>query len=517
MGGHDPMEPIAETTNGRIRGTAWANGLAFRGIRYGADTGGQNRFRAPQPPPRWAGVIDAITPGASAPQLPRPENTDPFHAWYSSIQPISEDCLFLNVFTPSTLGSRPIMFWIHGGGWREYSGTAPGFDGSILAASQDVVVITVNHRLNAFGFLRLDGADEQYADSGNAGLLDIAAALEWVRENASAFGGDPGNITLFGESGGGSKIAALLAMQRARGLFHKAVIQSSAGARKLASAEEAQRVARELAAVLDRTHLDPAELQTLPMQVLLKATGAVAGPYRGMVDGRSFTDDPFDHRAPATAVDVPLLIGCTNTEMTYFLRNDPRNFELEAGDVRRRLMRFFDASEAVVDRLIDAYRSGYPRQTASDMLITIATDHIFKRNNYAIAAMQAKAANVPVHAYLFEWETPVEGGRMRSPHTIDVPFVFGTVANAPDCIGTGLDVAPLADAVMSAWANFARTANPSNPAMPAWQPYDADGQKMMVINQQSRLESDPSAATRAALDEFHYFYYQQPMPVLARD
>ena len=188
--------------------------------------------------------------GASAPQSPAPENEDPFFSWYSAIQPISEDCLFLNVFTPGLgAGARPVMVWIHGGGWREFSGTAPGFDGSALARAQDVVVVTVNHRLGVFGYLQIEG-DERFAGAGNAGLLDLVEAVRWVRDNAEAFGGDPGNVTVFGESGGASKIAALLAMRAASGLFHKAIVQSSAGGLRLASPEEAGRQASRLARAL---------------------------------------------------------------------------------------------------------------------------------------------------------------------------------------------------------------------------------------------------------------------------
>jgi para-nitrobenzyl esterase len=510
------MEPVVHTTHGRIRGMAGTKALCFRGVRYGAPTAGSNRFRPPQPPASWQGILDTASPGASAPQLPRPENADPFHAWYSAIQPISEDCLFLDLYTPSLDGKRrPVMFWIHGGGWREFSGTAAGFDGSTLAAAQDVVVITVNHRLNAFGFLAFEGADERFSDAGNAGLMDIVAALQWVRDNAPAFGGDPDNVTLFGESGGGSKIAALLAMPRAKGLFHKAIIQSSAGARRLAAPDESGRVARELATALDRTRLDPVELQGLSMGALLEATRVAPGPYRGMIDGSSLITDPFHDRAPETAAGVPLLIGCTNTELTYWLRCNPANFELAIPDVHRRLGLFFGADESVIDNLIDGYRSAYPAETPTGLLVAIATDHIFKRNNYAIAAMHA--ASSPVYAYLFEWETPVEGGHVRSPHTIDVPFVFGNLGACSSLVGHGTGLGRLAETTMSAWASFARSGNPANPHMPAWDRYDRQGQKMMIINEESRLEADPGAMTRTALEQFPYFCYQQPMSALTKD
>ena len=183
--------PVVETANGKIRGAVDRGVHVFRGLRYANTTGGANRFLAPQPVPKWAGVRDALTWGESAPQLPVPEHTDPFYAWYAGIQQVGEDCLSLNLFTPGIGDARrPVMFWIHGGGWREFSATAPGFNGVNLARLQDVVVVSVNHRLSAFGFLRLQGSDDRFADAGNAGLLDLVMALRWVRDNITAFGGD---------------------------------------------------------------------------------------------------------------------------------------------------------------------------------------------------------------------------------------------------------------------------------------------------------------------------------------
>jgi para-nitrobenzyl esterase len=295
------------------------NGVVFKGVRYADATGRDNRFMPPRAPEKWAGVRDAVAWGASAPQLPVSESLDPFYARYSAIQPTSEDCLFLNVFTPGVgEGARPVMVWIHGGGWREFAGTAPGFDGTNLARAQDVVVVTVNLRLSAFGYLELQGSDERFADSGNAGLLDLVMALAWVRENASAFGGDPGNVTIFGESGGASKIAAILAMPAAKGLFHKAILQSSAGGMRLASREDAasHAMALALAKVLGWDWLDGNKLQKLSMETILAALRTATGPFRGMIDGRNFNADPYHLTAPMISADVPVMAGCTNTEST---------------------------------------------------------------------------------------------------------------------------------------------------------------------------------------------------------
>lgn len=510
------MEPIAETANGRVRGAAHRGALAFRGLRYGAPTGGANRFLPPRPVDGWRGVADALSPGASAPQLPSPANTDPFFSWYSAIEPISEDCLFLNVFTPGLQGKRPVLFWLHGGGWSDFSGTAPGFDGSILAREGDVIVVTINHRLNVFGFLQFEGGDERFADAGNAGALDIVAALEWVRDNVERFGGDPANVTLFGESGGASKVAALMTTERARGLFHKAVVQSSAGVR-LATPEESARTSHALARALGQTRLDPAALQDLPMTALLELMRRAPGSYRGVIDGRLFREEPFRLAAPAAAADIPLLIGCTRAEFTYYMRGDPGNFRLELPTLRRRLARFLDSGQAAADEVIEAYRGGRPALDATGLLVEIATDQIFKRSSFLIARRQAEEARAPVYAYLFDWNTPVEGGRMRSPHTGEVPFVFGTMDAAAACVGTGPDLGRLSATMMATWASFARSGDPNTPAVPHWHPYDGDRQRLMILGTEPRAERDPDAAMRAALDHLPFFGSRHPIAALVRD
>lgn len=509
-----PFYPVVTTSNGRVSGAVRDGAMVFRGLRYGAPAGGANRFLPPQPVQKWSGIIEAISPGPSAPQLPRPENTDPFFSWYSAIEPVSEDCLFLNVFTPGLTGKRPIMFWIHGGGWRECCGTAPGFDGSGLAASQDVVVVTINHRLGALGFLKLHGGDERFADSGNAGLLDIVAALEWVRDNAAAFGGDPDNVTLFGESGGASKVAVLMSMQRAKGLFHKAVVQSSGGVR-LVAPNESEQMSYSLTRALGLDRADPITMQALPMEHILNATRSAPGPYRGIIDDRTLFEDPFGACGPETATDIPLLIGCTKTESTYYLRNDPKNFRLELPEVRGRLQRFLDVDVVMVDRIIRHYQSAAPNSDPSGLLIAITTDHIFKRHTYHIADRQAKSARASVYAYLFEWATPIEDGRMGSPHTVEVPFVFGTVAAAAGCVGTGADLDGLSNIMMSVWATFARTGDPKVAELPEWKPYEGDGQKMMILNIESRFERDPGAGARAALQPLPMFSNRNPIPAFA--
>jgi para-nitrobenzyl esterase len=511
--------PVVETANGKLRGTTQNGVHVFRGVRYAESTGSEHRFLPPQPVRPWAGVQDALTWGGSAPQFAVPEHTDPFYSWYAAIQPISEDCLFLNVFTPGLdAEKRPVMLWIHGGGWREFSGTAPGFDGTSLARGQDVVVVTINHRLNGFGFLRLEDSEERFADSGNAGLLDTVAALHWVRDNIAGFCGDADNVTIFGQSGGASKIAAILAMRAAHGLFHKAIIQSSGGGLRLAEREEAARVASKLADVLGLSRLRGADVQKVPMDTLVAALKPAGGPFRGMVDGRRFLNDgdPFGETAPAISAHVSLLAGCTNTESTYHLRSDARNFELTFSDVRRRLTRYFGIDAAQTEAIIARYRAVYPDYDASNILIMISSDFIYKRTTYRIAALQAASARAPVYAYLFDRESPVENGRMRSAHTSEVPFIFGTTQAARDCVGTGPDIEPMTRCMMTTWATFARTGNPNNPLLPAWQPYSDVVRHTMVLGHESHLAVDPGGQARAALEVLPYFGYGYSFDALCR-
>jgi para-nitrobenzyl esterase len=510
--------PTVETTNGTLRGVQGDDVCIFKGVRYAASTGGANRFRPPQPVEKWAGVQDALAFAGSAPQFAVPENTDPFYAWYAALQPISEDCLFLNVFTPKLSGGRlPVLFWIHGGGWREFSGTAPGFNGTNLARAQDVVVVTINHRLNGFGFLDLSGSDERFDDAGNAGLLDVVAALSWVRDNIAAFGGDPANVTIFGESGGASKIAAILSMPAAKGLFHKAILQSSAGGMRLTEPDEAGQIAAKLARVLGLDRLDGDALQKIPMQTLIAAMKTAGGPYRGIIDGRNFHDHPFGEAAPAIAADVAVMAGCTNTETTYHLRFGENNFALDDAAIRRRLTRFFGHDSAATDEIIARYRDAYPGLNASNILIMITSDFVFKRNTYRMAELQAAASGLPVFAYLFERETPVDGGVMRAAHTNEVPFIFGTTQEARFNVGAGPDIAPMTATMQATWAAFARSGDPNNPMVPEWKPYSGADRQMMVLNVESRLALDPGGVARAALDGLPYFGYGYALDAFCRD
>lgn len=497
-----------ETTSGKVQGAETGRVHAFKGIPYAASTEGANRFLPPQPVRPWAGVREAREFGHSAPQgAPTP---DLLSSWYAAIEPTGEDCLSLNVFTPGLDGARrPVMVWIHGGAWVSCAGSAPGFDGTNLARGGDVVVVTVNHRLNVFGYIRLDDRDERFADSGNAGVLDLVAALTWVRDNVAAFGGDPGCVTIFGQSGGGAKVSALLAMLAAQGLFHRAIAQSCSGSLRLSSSDEAARHAHGLATQLG---IGPggAALQEVPGARLVAALQEVPRAFRPVLDGRSFTQHPFDPVAPAISSGIPVMFGNAASEARLYMAVDPRSFALDEAEVQRRIGRFLQVGAAETTRIMDAYRAAAPGQTPSDLMAAIATDYTYRRNTTREAALQSATATAPSYAYVFNWRTPVMGGVLRTPHTAEVPFVFGTTQAAVGLVGTGPDLAPLTKTVMASWVAFARTGNPNTRGLPDWPRYDAAGHTML-LEPESTVASNPGGQARAALDALPVFEYSMPV------
>lgn len=507
-GGARAARLVTETAAGSVRGVEDRGVRVFRGLRYGASTASVNRFLPPKKPEPWAGVKDCLSWGASAPQGASFSQAS-FYAWYNAIRPTSEDCLFLNVFTPGLGGHarRPVLVWLHGGGWGSCAGTAPGFDGADLARAQDVVVVTVNHRLGVFGYLRLDHADPRFADAGNAGILDLASALSWVRENIAAFGGDPANVTIFGQSGGAAKVMALMGLPAAEGLFHKAIVQSCSGGMRISGAEEADIQAHTLARFLSLAQSTGPDLQSVPMDVLIAAAGRVENPFRPVIDGRSFRQDPFYPAAPSPASRVPLLIGNADTESSYFLRLAPESYSVDLRSVSLRLQRFLHTDSEYADALIEAYRSHNPAFNPYEILLAITTDQMFKRGTLKAATLQASAANVSVYAYNFARQTPVDAGRLHSPHTSEVPFIFGTTGVAAGICGTGGDLKRTTELMQATWAAFARHGDPNNPALPTWAPFDPKTRQTMVLNMESKLVSDPGGDARAALDRFAYYEY----------
>jgi len=496
-----------DTTTGKLRGFVDNGVQVFKGIAYGASTAGANRFQPPQKLTAWSGVRDAFEYGGRSPQILGGEPaemlpTDPREA-------LSEDCLMLNLWTPKIdSGKRPVMVWFHGGGFASGSGSYSIYAGRELARQHDAIAISVNHRLNIFGFLYLAEFGGKWASASNAGMLDCVAALEWVRDNVAAFGGDPNNVTIFGQSGGAGKVSVLMAMPSAKGLFHRAIAQSGAA---LTGTPKAQAV-KTTEQVLQRLKIAPTELdtlQTVPVQALIDVlrppAGAPAGPGGGLnfgpvVDGKSLTANPFDPTAPGQSASVPFLTGTTATEMTFFLP-DERLQPIDDAALKARVKQALRADDATADRVIALYKKNQPGRDDIDLALRIETDSSFFRDGVETqAARKVAQKGAPVYVYRFEYYSPVRGGRLKAMHCMEIPFVFDNLEAGAVYTGNGPVAQGLADQMSAAWVAFARTGNPSHKGIPSWTPWDADKRATMVFGpSKTTLVNDPGKEERLAI------------------
>jgi para-nitrobenzyl esterase len=495
---------VVTTPSNQIRGTYSTDVYTFRGVPYGATTAGSGRFQPPEKPKPWSQVREATALGPRAPQL-----LSSFHGFVppevevmDRDEAMSEDCLVLNVWTPTLDHARklPVMVWLHGGGYTSGSGGFVCYDGIQLARKHDVVVVTVNHRLTALGYLYLAGfGSERYAASSNVGNLDIVAALEWVRDNIAACGGDPESVTIFGQSGGGGKVSSLMAMPAAHGLFKRAIVQSGAAVKGITRDAASQNAE----AFLARLNIEPNQLdklQEIPLQKLLQATEPGSGPpinFGPVVDGHSLPADPFDPTAPALSASVPLLIGTVETEVTFFPGQplDP----IDDATLHARVKQLLKTnSDADVERIVTAYRAGRPGAANTDLFLIMASDG-FRSGMIVEAERKAAQAQAPVYQYYFTWRSPVREGKLRSFHTVEIPFVFDNVDAAKSMTGTGQDRYELATRMSSAWVAFARTGDPNHPGLPKWAPYDNARRATMIFNNQCKLVDDPHGAEQRLL------------------
>jgi para-nitrobenzyl esterase len=503
-------ETIVETISGKIRGDIEDGVHVFKGVRYGASTAGPGRFLPPARPTPWAGIRDAMSYGPRSPQPVRrmvPEIGDAL----VGPGPVSEDCLFLNVWTPAAARNRrrPVMVWFHGGGFRTGSGNSVFYEGQALARKHGVVVVTVTHRLNVFGFLHLAGmGSEQFRPASNVGMLDLVLALEWVRDNIDAFGGDPKCVTIFGQSGGGGKTAILNGMPAAKGLFHRAIIQSTLWDTAI-TALELPDATRATETFLSRLGVTPGEigrLQSMPPEQLIEALTAgedISTRYVPVKDGRTLTIHPFEPSASALSASVPMMCGSNETESVPYANPDDPFWKSEIADeaaLRDRVRRAIGIDDAGTDRLIALYRAHRPTDSRGDLALVIASDNSpLRLSAHAIAERKAAQAAAPVYTYLFKWRSPVNAGKLRSMHTMEIPFVFDHVDACSFMTGRAADRYPLATTIAEAWASFARTGNPNHPGLADWPAFDSTRRSTMVFDRECRAVSDPYGEERRAM------------------
>jgi para-nitrobenzyl esterase len=493
-------DPVVQTTNGKLQGQPSKGVYSFLGVHYGADTGGKNRFLPPQPVAHWDGIKKASAEGDRCAQPAAPLHGDIAKILKLSTLPTSEDCLMLNVWTPHARagGKRPVMVFLHGGGFFLGSGSDPYYEGSNLARSSNLVVITLNHRLNVFGYLALPDAGPAFADSGNAGMVDIVQALQWVRDNISAFGGDPANVTIFGQSGGGVKVSDLMAMPSARGLFAKAIIMSGPGLKAI-TPEQAKASTDAILAKLNLTGKDVAALQAVPADDLIKAAGG--GMRLGPVIGPSLPGHPFDPAAPALSADIPTMDGTNSDEATSSLISDPAWRTMDDTALLKRVTAV--VGEADAPKVIALYRKAAPGDAPMHLWSSISTDATF--TVASIRQVELKSAQpAPVYMYQVRWRSPVLGGKLiRATHSGELPFVFDNVELGSPMVGTGPREDKMAKVMSRTFAAFARTGNPNVPGLiPTWRPYTLGDRATLIYDDEVKVVSDPNREKREFWEAF---------------
>ncbi len=489
-----------ETTSGKVRGIDVGGIKQFKGVPYGASTGGKNRFMAPQKPEPWTGVRECLGHGQISPQVPADPKRDYARLIQWDEQPggMGEDCLVLNVCTPGVNDGkkRPVLVSFHGGGYTTGSNNASGFYGDPLARYGDVVVVTPNHRLASFGFTHLvgAGAPEEFANAGVAGLLDLVAALEWVRDNIGNFGGDPNTVMIFGQSGGGAKTTAMMGMPGAKGLFHRAAVQSGS-LRRVLEQEAASKLAERFVAACGLSKSNVADIQKLPWEQLIDVQASMGTSANfGPVLGNTIPHHPFDPAAPEESATVPMIVGSTLEDSGVWLAN----FNLTEDGLKGVVKGQFKEN---ADRILALYRKTYPDKSPYLVQAQIMTDTVFRREAIKQAELKAQQGKAPAYVYTWEWPCPAFGGKFGAVHGMDVGPAFHNARGA--MYGESPEAWKMADRLASAWVAFARTGDPNNAEIPKWAPYDLEKRPEMVFDNDTRVENDHRGEFRKLWEEIN--------------
>ena len=495
-----PQTQPVTTASGRIRGVVRDGVSQFWGVPYGAPTAGAHRFMPPVQPAAWTGVRDCFQVGDRSPQDPDGPISEVFAL--DRREPMSEDCLNLNVFTPATgAGSRPVMVWLHGGGFSGGSGNWLLYDGTNLARKEDVVVVSVTHRLNLFGFLHLtDLGGERWAGATNVGVQDIVAALAWVKENIAQFGGNANNVTVFGQSGGGGKVTTLMAMPSAKGLFHRAIAMSGSALRGTPR-EAATRAAEQFLAKVAVPKDQLERIQQIPWQQLRQAFFAepriqnlAGGP---VIDGRVLPRDQWTPDAPSFSADVPLMVGSTETEDAW--SDPPPPLEIGEAEMMTRVRRIARNDDAKARDLVALYRKTHPGISSTDVWLIMNADNTRRANAQLLSELKTAQGRAPAYLYFFSWRSPVHKGQMKAYHTLDIPFVLYNVDLAASMTGSMQDRYRLAHSMSAAWAAFARTGTPDHADLPRWPAFMPSSYPTMVFGSETKVVNDPNREERLAL------------------
>ena len=483
---------VVETTYGKVQGIATAGIKEFKGIPYGAPTGGKNRFMPPKKPATWTGIRECFAHGQCCPQTLSNLRSEygMMIQWDQHSGGMGEDCLVLNVWTPGVNdnGKRAVLVSFHGGGYTTGSGNAPGFDGAQLALFGDVVVVTVNHRLASYGYTHLAdlGAPPEFASAGVTGIMDLVASLQWVHDNIANFGGDPGRVMIFGQSGGGAKTSTVLATPSAKGLFHRAAVQSGSSLR-LTTREAATKTAEQLLAKLEIPKSRIADIQKVSWQQLLEAQTGITG-FSPVMDGTVLPHHQFDPVAPPESADVPMIISTTLEDAALSLTN----FTVDEAGLKSVLsQRYADKA----DEILAMYKRRYPQKSPFLLQAQIFTDSGFRRSAITQAERKAALGKAPAYMYLWSWVSPGHGGKFGAVHGTDVSASFHNIRD--NIVGVGNAIGKvMCDRLSSAWVAFAKTGDPNNSMIPHWPAYDSATRATMVFDTDTRVENDPRGEIR---------------------